>query len=257
MIIIMPYKISPQNTQRQKSNADKGPLPNFLGSNAMNQGQYVIPPNLLTVKLKEPFLAPTWIKDSTILKSMKHLYELEFSKEDIMHVQEQGAILTFSSGKDAVDFIKTSKTQIKFSPMAAKNEHAQYDYENKTVNINENYKNTQDPAEVLAIAEAILHEAGHAKDNNGQNCIQEEINCLALNAISHKAFSKKFPDIFLNSESIIIKEGVSLYAELFFDNDLNKTKLINRLREKYGDLPTGDLEHPPSDLALTSKKVYH
>ena len=54
----------------------------------------------------------------------------------------------------------------------------------------------------------------------------------------------------------IVKDGVSVYAKLFFENDPDKKNLINRISEKYGDLPTGDRIHPPGDIARTIKRKY-
>jgi len=262
MIKITSHKISIQNTQRKKNEGGKSSPVSFradlppIQAQFNNLGRYPIPPNLSIVKTQETFFAPTWLKDTTIIKALGYLNNLEFEPADIKEVQSQGSILPFLSGKDAVSFIKNSNTRIKFSAMPSPNIHAQYDYENNFIKVSELYKSTQNPAEILAIAEAILHEAGHAKDTDGQSSVQEEINCLALNALSHRAFSKKFPNIFLNADALIIKDGVSIYSELFFDKDPLKTKLINRLQQKYGFLPTGDFNHPPSDLAFKVKKTY-
>ena len=59
---------------------------------------------------------------------------------------------------------------------------------------------------------------------------------------------------FSDSNEPIINDGVSLYAKLFFDTDPSKNALINRIKEKYGDLPTGDRLHPPGKIARTAKK---
>ena len=199
--------------------------------------------------------APQWLKDITILKAISQISDLEFSKEDIKYLQSQGAVLPFLSGRDAVNFIKNSNTRIKFDTLSSPNIHAQYDFDDNFIKINEIYKNTQDPAEILAIAEAIIHESGHAKDEDAGSSIQEEINCLALNALSHRALIKKFPDIFTNSNALIIKDGVCVYSNLFFDPDPNKEKLVARLKQKYGFLPVGDFNHPPSHLALKVKET--
>lgn len=197
-----------------------------------------------------------WLKDSTISNSINYLKNLEFDKEDIKFVQNQGAVLPFLSGKEALDFINSSNVRIKFDTLASPKIHAQYDYENNFIKINDLYKNTKNQAETIAIAEAILHEAGHAKDKDGGSSIQEEINCLSLNAISHRAFCRKYPNAFLNTNSLIVKDGVCVYAELFFDKDPTKNKLVERITQKYGSLPAGDLKHPPSGLAFKVKNAY-
>ncbi len=200
---------------------------------------------------QKTIFAPEWLNDSTIFQSVNYLNDVTFDTEDIKQVQSKGAVLPFLNGKDAVNFIKNSNIRIKFDTLPSPHVHAQYDFENNFIKINEIYKNTQDPAEILAIAGAILHEAGHAKDNDGHSSIQEEIDCLAMNALSHRFFVKKYPDIFSTADSLIVKDGVCVYADLFFNEDTEK--LANRVKEKYGFLPVGDFKHSPSGLALKVK----
>lgn len=207
-------------------------------------------PATSTVKMPH---GPDWINDPALLDAVNELSSLNFDSQDIAQVKSLGAIPPFESGKDAVDFINNSNTRIKFSPLASPNVHAQYDYENNFIKINEIYKNTQNKAELLAIAEAILHEAGHAKDKDGGNSVQEEIDCLSMNAISHRAFMKKYLNIFSDCESLIIKDGVCVYADLFFDSDNAKSRLVERMQKKYSFLPAGDFVHPPSNLAMEVK----
>ncbi|HNW26194.1 MAG TPA: hypothetical protein PLG15_04195 [Candidatus Gastranaerophilaceae bacterium] len=196
----------------------------------------------------------SWTNDPVILKSLDYLKNLNFDTENIKYVQAQGAILPFKSGAQAFEFINKSNTRIKFDTLSMPNTHAQYDFENNTIKINEIYKNTQATEEILAISEAILHETGHAKDGDGQNSVQEEINCLALNSVAHRDFVAKYSDIFQNSNAPIIKDGVIIYESLFFDFDPQKNNLITRLKEKYGFLPAGDFTHPPSELAFRVKR---
>jgi len=243
----------------------ENPLHSFRQNSWKNIGQffggasipYPIPPNLSVVKLQETFLAPPWITDPTILKALGYLNDLEFSKKDIKCVQSQGAILPFSSGKDAVNFIKSANTRIKFGTLPSADINAQYDYENNFIKINDAYKNTKNPSEILAIAEAILHEVGHAKDWDEKSSIQEEIDCLALNALAHKSFNKKFPNVFNNADSLIMKNGATISADLLLDKDPRKSGLTERLKQKYGFLPIGDFNHPPSDLAFDVKTTHY
>ncbi len=198
-----------------------------------------------------------WVKDDNLLKSINNLEHLKFQENDVKYIQSLGIVLPFLDGQEAVDFIKKSHIGVKFERMPSANTHAQYDFDNNCIKINEIYKNTQNPAEILAISEAILHEAGHAKDIDSRNSLQEEINCLALNALSHRVFAKNSPEIFENENSLIVKDGVCIYAELLFDKDPLKQRLVARLKQKYGHLPTGDLEHPPSSIALRVKDSQH
>jgi len=197
---------------------------------------------------------PTWVKDGNLLEAINRLNHLKFDEGDIKYIQSLGVVLPFLSGEDAVNFIKTSHIGIKFGNLSSANTHARYDFDDNCIEINELYKNTQNPAEILAIAEAILHEAGHAKDKDGKSTLQEEIDCLSMNALSHRVFSKNFPNVFSGANSLIVKDGVCVYADLFFDENPLKLKLVSRLRQKYGDLPMGDFKHPPSNLALKAKE---
>lgn len=194
-----------------------------------------------------------WIQDKIFLKSISQLTNLQFNANDVKYIQSLGGILPFLNGKDAVSFIKNSHIDIKFADLLSKHIHAQYDFKNNCINVNKVYENTENPAEILAISEAILHEAGHARDYDGSSTIQEEIDCLALNALSHRALSRKFPDVFSTANSLIVQDGVCVYDDLFFDKDPLKARLISRLKQKYGNLPAGDFKHPPSDLALSVK----
>lgn len=245
MITITPYRISNQKPNKRMAETS------FLGKNKFQTfSQNVFSPknSLQTTNLP-------WVKDTVINKSFDELESLKFSDNDIKYIQAMGIILPFKSGHDVLNFIKTSNTRIKFDTLSSPHIHAQYDYETNFIKINEIYKNTQNPAEILAIASAIIHEAGHAKDKDGDSSIQEELDCLALNAISHRAFVRKYPNVFQSSDALIIKDGTSLYAELFFDKDSSKNALIKRVKQKYGFLPVGSFTHPPSTLAFKIKNA--
>lgn len=198
---------------------------------------------------------PQWVKDTTVLSALGYLNNLHFEESDVKYVQSIGAVLPFSSPQEALKFISDNNIRIKFMPLDSPTIHAQYDFDSNFIEINKLYENTKNPAEILAIAEAILHEAGHAKDKDSDSSVQEEIDCLAMNVVSHRVFSKKFPNIFSTADSPIVKDGVCLYVDLFFDKDPAKAALIARLRQKYGYLPVGDLRHPPSNLAMQVKNV--
>lgn len=195
-----------------------------------------------------------WVNDPAIATALTELNGLMFAPEDLYYLKKMGIEAPFHSGKEAVDFIERENIRIIFDTPAEEGVHAQYDFYKNIITINKRYKNTTDFAVMLAIAEAILHETGHAKDKDGNSSIQEELNFLGMNAIAHRAFLKKYGDIFSDSNEPIINDGVSLYAKLFFDTDPSKKALINRIKEKYGDLPTGDRLHPPGKIARTSKK---
>ncbi len=195
-----------------------------------------------------------WVTDNAIATALTELKGLVFSPQDLHYLKKMGIEAPFVSGREAVDFIEKENIRIIFDTPAEEGVHAQYEYYKNIITINKRYKNTTDFAVMLAIAEAILHETGHAKDKDGNSSIQEELNFLGMNAIAHRAFLKKYGDIFSDSNEPIIKDGVSLYAKLFFDNDPDKRALIARIKQKYGDLPTGDRLHPPGKIARTAKK---
>lgn len=251
MIKLLPYISTPKFGNRNTGRLNNY-SPSFFAAESLQASKY---PNLTAVKSDEIQIIQQWLKDPTILMALNKLKDIDFDEKDIKYLHSQGVILPFLSGKEAVDFIYKSNTRMKFSPLSSPHIHAQYDFDNNFIKINEIYKDTQNPAEIMAIAGAILHEAGHAKDKDGMSSVQEEINCLALNALAHRAFSRKFPNDFVNSDALIIKDGTRLYSDLFFDADSTKSKLIARLKEKYGFLQSGDLNHPPSSLAIKVKTV--
>lgn len=198
-----------------------------------------------------------WLKSKAITEALAELQDLQFAKEDIDYLKSIGVNVPFKAGYETVDFIKKQNIRIVFEKTTEEGIHAQYDFSKNLIIINEKYKNTNDFSVVLAIAEAILHETGHAKDNDGESSIQEELDFLGMNAIAHRAFLKKYGDVFSDSKDLIINDGVSVYAKLFFENDPLKKNLINRITSKYGELPSGDRIHPPQNLAREIKRKYY
>ena len=196
-----------------------------------------------------------WLKNQTIGFALNALQNVVFMQEDVNYMNSMGIKLPFLSGKEAIDFLGARNVRIGFVKMQDDATHAQYDYEKNFIGINEKYQNTTDFPVILAISEAIFHEAGHAKDEDSTNSIQEELQCLALNVLANKYHKILYPQIFKDKNENIIKEGVELYSSLFFDEDKNKKALINRVREKYGFLPAGDDSHPACNLALNIKQT--
>lgn len=192
------------------------------------------------------------VHDKIILSALVELSDVKFDFDDVNYVNSLGAKLAFASGQEVIDFLSQKETKIKFDKISLKGVFAQYNYLDNIIIINENYKHTEDKADVLAISEAILHEAGHARDNDYNNSVQEEINNLALNVLAHKYYSKKYPHIFDSSKSLLVTDGVNAYANMFFDKDPDKKALINRLKQKYGYLPSHDVLHP---LGPISEKI--
>lgn len=194
-----------------------------------------------------------WLKDKVIQAALAELRGLVFEPSDVRYLSNMGVHVPFKSGKEAVELIENNNIRIVFDKTNEKGIHAQYDFSKNLVVINEAYKDTKDFSVVLAVSEAILHEAGHAKDFDDDSSIQEELDFLGMNAVAHRAFLKKYGNLFSDSGAPIIKDGVSVYAQLFFEPDPEKQSLIMRLRTKYGDLPAGDRVHPPGKLARAIK----
>lgn len=191
-------------------------------------------------------------KESDILKTaLNELKNIEFSSDDKKYIHKLGSRPPYSNGKEAYDFIKNNNINVKFGKLPSNDIHAQWDVETKSIKINEIYKNTKNKAVILAITEAIFHEAGHAKDLDGDSSIQEELNCLALNAMAHRALEKKYPNIYTTGDENIVKKGVVLYADIYFDP--NPSRLIKKIQKSYSHLSAGDVFHPANNLALNIK----
>lgn len=197
-----------------------------------------------------------WATNPIIISALDELKKVTFDKKDTEYIKNLGLELPFDSGKQAVEFIKNSHLRIAFEDTGSANIHAQYDFIDNKILLNKRYQNTSDTADVLALAEAILHESCHAKDNDSASSIQEELNNLGMGALAHRFFEKKYPSIFNKANTLIVNDGVNVYAKIFFDNDPNKKALKERIREKYGLLPVGDNIHKPSALAFEIKNSF-
>lgn len=184
---------------------------------------------------------PVSLENFVILQSMCVLRDIEFSKEDVEYLEKMGVNPLYQSGKEAYDFIMTNNIKIKFAHLPRPENHAQWLNEENTILINEQYRNTRSFADILAISESILHEAGHAKDKDSDTSIQEEFDCLGLNVLANRYHKRKYPGVFDRSSSEIIYDGVALYSKLFFDKD--KDALIARINQKYGHLPMESRNH--------------
>ncbi len=190
-------------------------------------------------------------RDPVISAAMDELKQIKFNSDDVKYVKKLGAKPPFRNGHQAYDFINNNGIQVKFAKLPSEDIHAQWDVQNKTIKINEKYKDTKSKAVVLAIAESILHEAGHAKDLDGDSSIQEEVNCLSLNSMAHRSLNEKDPGIFETCDANILQNGVNLYSSMYFNKDL--TDLITKVRKSYGHLAAGDAKHPASNFATAIK----
>jgi len=184
-----------------------------------------------------------------IARAVDELGKIKFSQNDILYIKSLGCNPPFENGAQAVDFIKQNNIKINFSKFKLQDVHARWSFDDNTIHINEKYKNLDSFAGILAISEAIFHETGHAKDKDADNSLQEELDCMSLNVLGHRFHKNKYKDIFKGQDSSIFTEGVSLYEKLFFEFDMNKTKLKNRLKEKYGFLKPDSKGHSSSNFA--------
>lgn len=196
------------------------------------------------------------ITDPTIKEALEKLREVKFLSGDLEYLNSMGVNTIYKSGEEAIKTIFDNKINIEFAPIDSNKAHAQWDCENNKIIINDKYKNTKDPAVILAISEAMFHEAGHAKDKDGVSSIQEEIDCLALNTLAFRYHSLKYAKVFEQAkDSAIINDGVALYAKLYFDKDPNKQALVNRVIEKYGDLDFNSPNHPTPNNSVLIKGI--
>ncbi len=222
---------------------EKKPKNEAQNTDAEKGGIYVKP--LTTTKKQE----------DTISRAVNALKKVEFSQNDIVYMRNLGVNLPFRNGNDAVEYLNNKQIGIQYAEFSNKNVHACLDTteEVPVILINSDYKDLANFSDVLAISEAMFHEAGHAKDNDSINSIQEEIDCLALNVLAHQHYKKAYPDVFKDKKSPLYQEGVNLYDKLFFDFD--KHALKKRISEKYGFLNTASPYHEASLMAREIKEM--
>ena len=186
--------------------------------------------------------------DNVLNEALEKLSTLRFSPKDIKKVKRYGANPVFMSGQEALEFAKSNKIPIVFGKVDLPDIHAQWVNDKHTIVINDAYRMNKEPAVVYAISAAILHELAHAKDGDGISSIQEEIDCLSMNALAFNEYKKQNPKMFENVDLPILKDGVELYTDLFMGN--NSKALEERIRLKYGNLQIGSPKHEPQKFAL-------
>lgn len=187
-----------------------------------------------------------------IEEALKILENIKFPQADIEKTNGIISNLAFKDGAEAVSFLKKENIPIIFAKFDRDDIHAQWQHNRHVIAINEKYKNTRNISEIQAISAAILHELAHAKDNDFHNSIQEELDCLAMNALAYRAIKKGNPASIEASSAPIIQDGVELYSKLFFQED--KKGLIERVRSKYGNLPLESPNHKAQKIAEKIKK---
>lgn len=197
-------------------------------------------------------------QEGIINAALNELKGVSYDPTDILYMNSMGIYPAFSNGSEAVNYLKSKGIPIQYGKFSDKKVHAclgRDETGQNAVLINSRYKDSTSQAEILATAEAIVHEAGHAKDEDKMNSIQEELDNLGLNVLTHRAFEKKYQGVFDGCDSFLFKEGVSLYPQLFFEYGADKTSLKDRVADKFGHLPAGDNKHPASKLANEIKEL--
>ena len=170
---------------------------------------------------------------------------------DEAYMRQLGLDPIFHDGAEALKLIQDHHIKVEFGDMGDTSAHAQWIQEQNTIMINQKYKGDLSVPTLYAIAAAIYHEAGHAaRLGDNQTSIQEELNCLALNTMAYRYHTVMDPAYATAATtSRLINDGVALYPKLFFDVDPYKQALINRVIEKYGQLP----EQSPDNLTPPSR----
>ena len=195
-------------------------------------------------------------ENQTIERALEELKKINFDNNDMIYMRAVGANPPFKSGLEAYEFLKNNNVDIRFAKLAFEDAHAIWDYDERAILISERYRNLTNFPETLAIASAIFHEAGHAKDEDIDNSIQEELDCLSLNALGHRYYKKAYKDVFLGQNSFFFSQGVGLYEDLFYRFDTQKHALRDRVAEKYGYLQLSSNGHNAGNFAKEIKKQY-
>lgn len=188
--------------------------------------------------------------DQMILgQALARLQNIRNLPADEAYMRHMGLNPSFQNGAQALALIQAKGIRVEFGDMGDSPAHAQWMPEQNLIMINQRYRGDASSPTLYAIAEAIYHEAGHAAGNgDGESSVQEELNCLALNTLGHRYHEWIDPSYAqATNNSRLLSDGVALYAKLFFDVDPYKQALINRVVQKYGDLPMWSPGHaiPP------------
>lgn len=200
-----------------------------------------------------------WVTDPELKLALNKLAEIVNDPNDVAYLRSIGINPPFNSGKEALDFIAQNKVQVMFADMGDSLAHAQYINDENKIIINQKYQGKMTLPMALAIADAIYHEAGHARDRDDVSSLQEELDCLSLNVLGYRHQQRYYPEVInASGQSRLISDGVGLYPKLMFDPDPNKTALIKRLADKYGFLPVSSPNHvaPMKPITASAKELF-
>ncbi len=190
------------------------------------------------------------IPDQVILQqALQAMGRIQNLPANHAYMHHMGVTPPFQNGAQALQLIQQKGIRVEFGDMGDSPAHAQWISEQNLILINQRYRGDASPTTLKDIAAAIYHEAGHASGNgDGESSVQEELDCLALNTLAYRYHAATDPGYAAaSSQSALSADGVALYPKLFFDVDPQKQKLINRVVQKYGDLPMWSPGHavPP------------
>lgn len=268
MVPPSPWQMAPQFVQRMTAampqNTAQAPEVQAATQNIFNQPiydqSYYTQPVRPQPMVGNPFVAQAapaqvdmipWVQDAELKLALNKLAEITHDPADIAHIRSLGINPPYNSGKEALDFIIQNQVKVEFADMGGSLAHAQWVNDENKMIINKNYQGKMTQEMALAIADALYHEAGHAKDRDGVASVQEELDCLSLNVLGYRYQQKQYPEIINSSnQSRLLSDGVALYPKLFFDQDPNKTALVNRVTEKYGFLPLNSPNHQVASMPL-------
>jgi hypothetical protein len=196
---------------------------------------------------------------AVVAASLFHLAGIVNRPDDLLCLRSMGVFPPFRSGREALWLIQSRGIAVEFGDMGDSPAHAQWEADKRQITLNARYRGDTSPATLYALSEAIYHEAGHAAGNgDNRSSIQEELNCLGLNALGYRCHVTRDPAYAaVASRSPLIANGVALYSRLFFtDPDPTRNALINRVIEKYGDLPLSSPGHPvPTDPNSLARRI--
>lgn len=212
-----------------------------------------------------PSLVPALrVRDPEIAAALYVLEQTVNLPRDEALLKAQGVNILFRNGREALERMRQLGVRVEFGDTGDPKAHAVWIQPENRIVINHQYRGTMSLPVHYAIAAAIYHEAGHITGNaDDESSIQEEIDCLALNAMAYRAHVVRNPEyakaVTRAPYRRLFDDGVALYARLFFDADPLKRTLVNRIIEKYGMLapesPGHRIPHLPYNKALAERVV--
>lgn len=249
-----PWNIGPsfRNTPSAPTHLPSGAPQPFVRSHPLPAGH---PSPLSSFKLDG-----IRVGDPELIAALYVLSKTQNLPKDEAYLKEIGVNVLFQNGRQAIDVLRRRGVSLVFSDMGDSTAHAEWIGEQDLVKINKRYKGDMSLPTLYALSEAIYHEAGHAAHHgDDRSSIQEDIDCLALNALAYRAHAAMTPAYpYYRTKGHVaplFENGVARYAQLFFNwdpynpptyqgSDPMLENLVQRIADKYGDLPPDNPDHP-------------